>query len=180
MQAIVFASHPRRPGTGPDSASRSASSGDAAEVFKTNAYSATRQTAAATARPVKALKAKDLRSPEVQKADQRRALIEVISKGKEKMPAFGDKIQPVTSRSCCLCADLGKKDLRKKGSFRKGAQNAGGVDPNRPVQAGRIEQAGSSRPDRRGTLRTLKPESRRHGPGEHPTACVTHRGGTTV
>jgi len=38
------------------------------------------------------LKAKDLRSPEVQKQTNA-ALIEVINKGKGKMPAFADRIE---------------------------------------------------------------------------------------
>jgi mono/diheme cytochrome c family protein len=43
--------------------------------------------------PGKALHAKDLRSPEVQKQTDVE-LAEVITKGKGKMPAFGAKIKP--------------------------------------------------------------------------------------
>jgi mono/diheme cytochrome c family protein len=66
---------------------------DAAKVFKTNCVLCHSANGSGDSTAGKALKAKDLRSPEVRKQSDA-ALIEVISKGKEKMPAFADKIQP--------------------------------------------------------------------------------------
>jgi mono/diheme cytochrome c family protein len=66
---------------------------DAAKVFKTNCVLCHSANGSGDSTAGKALKAKDLRSPEVQKQTNA-ALIEVIGKGKDKMPAFADKIQP--------------------------------------------------------------------------------------
>jgi len=66
---------------------------DAAKVFKTNCVLCHAANGSGDSTAGKALKAKDLRSPEVRKQTDA-ALIEVISKGKDKMPAFADRIQP--------------------------------------------------------------------------------------
>ena len=66
---------------------------DAAKVFKTNCVLCHSANGSGNSTAGKALKAKDLRSPEVQKQTNA-ALMEVISKGKEKMPAFAGKLQP--------------------------------------------------------------------------------------
>jgi len=66
---------------------------DAAKTFKTNCVMCHAANGSGDTAPGKALKAKDLRSPEVQKETDA-ALTEVISKGKGKMPAFSAKIQP--------------------------------------------------------------------------------------
>ena len=66
---------------------------DAAKIFKTNCVLCHSANGSGDTTAGKALKAKDLRSPEVQKQSDA-ALIEIISKGKGKMPAFADKIQP--------------------------------------------------------------------------------------
>jgi mono/diheme cytochrome c family protein len=66
---------------------------DAAKIFKTNCVLCHSANGSGDTTAGKALKAKDLRSSEVQK-ETSAALIEVISKGKEKMPAFADKLQP--------------------------------------------------------------------------------------
>jgi mono/diheme cytochrome c family protein len=66
---------------------------DGAKVFKTNCVLCHAANGSGDSTAGKALKAKDLRSPEVRKQTDA-ALIAVISKGKEKMPAFADRIQP--------------------------------------------------------------------------------------
>jgi mono/diheme cytochrome c family protein len=66
---------------------------DAAKVFKTNCVLCHSANGSGDTTAGKALKAKDLRSPEVRKLTNA-ALIEVISKGKDKMPGFADRIQP--------------------------------------------------------------------------------------
>jgi len=87
---------------------------DAAEVFKTNCVLCHSANGSGDSTAGKALKAKDLRSPEVQKQTNA-TLIEVISKGKEKMPAFGDKLQPDDIKKLvAYVRTLGKKDLRKR------------------------------------------------------------------
>jgi len=64
---------------------------DAAKVFKTNCTLCHSDDGSGSSSTGKALKAKDLRSEEVQKQTDA-ALAEVITKGKGKMPAFGAKI----------------------------------------------------------------------------------------
>jgi len=66
---------------------------DAAKIYKTNCVMCHGADGSGDTPPGKALKAKDLRSDEVQKQTDE-ALAEVITKGKGKMPAFGAKIMP--------------------------------------------------------------------------------------
>jgi cytochrome c6 len=67
--------------------------GDAAKSFKTNCALCHAPDGSGNSPTGKALKAKDLRSPEVQQ--QSDADLElVISKGRGKMPAFGAKLKP--------------------------------------------------------------------------------------
>ncbi len=66
---------------------------DAAKVFKANCTLCHSEDGSGNSPTGKALKAKDLRSDEVQgKADA--DLADVIAKGKGKMPAFGAKLSP--------------------------------------------------------------------------------------
>jgi mono/diheme cytochrome c family protein len=65
---------------------------DAANTFKTNCVLCHGANGSGNTAAGKALKAKDLRSPEVQKQTNA-ALIGIISKGKGKMPAFADRIE---------------------------------------------------------------------------------------
>jgi mono/diheme cytochrome c family protein len=66
---------------------------DAAKVFKTSCTLCHSEDGSGNSPTGKALKAKDLRSDEVQgKTDTE--LTEAISKGKGKMPAFGAKLSP--------------------------------------------------------------------------------------
>jgi mono/diheme cytochrome c family protein len=65
--------------------------GDTAKVYKTNCVLCHSADGSGDSSSGKALKAKDLRSPEVQgKTDEE--LAEFIGKGKGKMPAFGQKL----------------------------------------------------------------------------------------
>jgi mono/diheme cytochrome c family protein len=66
---------------------------DSAKTFKANCVLCHSANGSGDTTAGKALKAKDLRSPEVQKQTDA-ALTEVISKGKGKMPAFGTKLHP--------------------------------------------------------------------------------------
>lgn len=66
---------------------------DSAQVFKANCVLCHSANGSGDSTAGKALKAKDLRSPEVQKQTDA-ALAEVIGKGKGKMPAFAAKIKP--------------------------------------------------------------------------------------
>jgi mono/diheme cytochrome c family protein len=66
---------------------------DSAKTFKTNCVQCHSANGSGDSVAGKALKAKDLRSPEVQKQTNAE-LTEIISKGKNKMPAFGEKIKP--------------------------------------------------------------------------------------
>ena len=66
--------------------------GDAANIFKTNCVLCHGANGSGATTAGKALKAKDLRSPEVQKQTNA-ALIKVINEGKGKMPAFADRIE---------------------------------------------------------------------------------------
>jgi cytochrome c6 len=66
---------------------------DPAKFFKTNCTLCHSEDGSGSSPTGKALKAKDLRSSEVQsKTDAE--LAEVITKGKGKMPAFGAKVKP--------------------------------------------------------------------------------------
>jgi mono/diheme cytochrome c family protein len=66
---------------------------DPAKIYKTNCVLCHSADGSGDSPSGKALHAKDLRSEEVQKQSDA-ALIEVITKGKGKMPAFGAKIRP--------------------------------------------------------------------------------------
>ncbi len=71
---------------------------DAAKVYKTNCVLCHSANGSGDSASGKALKAKDLRSPEVQgKSDAE--LAEAIAKGKGKMPAFGAKLSADTIKS---------------------------------------------------------------------------------
>jgi mono/diheme cytochrome c family protein len=65
---------------------------EAAKLYKANCAMCHSANGSGDSVAGKALKAKDLRSPEVQSQTDA-ALLEVISKGKNKMPAFGEKIE---------------------------------------------------------------------------------------
>ncbi len=66
---------------------------DAAKIFKTNCTLCHSEDGSGNSPTGKALKAKDLRSDDVQsKTDA--DLTQAISKGKGKMPAFGAKLSP--------------------------------------------------------------------------------------
>ena len=66
---------------------------DPAKFFKTNCTLCHSEDGSGSSPTGKAMKAKDLRSSEVQsKTDAE--LAEVITKGKGKMPAFGAKVKP--------------------------------------------------------------------------------------
>ena len=65
---------------------------DAAKVFKTNCSLCHADDGSGSSPTGKAMKAKDLRSDEVQSQTDA-ALTEVITKGRGKMPAFGAKIK---------------------------------------------------------------------------------------
>jgi mono/diheme cytochrome c family protein len=66
---------------------------DPAKIYKTNCVLCHSADGSGDSASGKALHAKDLRSEEVQKQSDAE-LIEVITKGKGKMPAFGAKIPP--------------------------------------------------------------------------------------
>jgi cytochrome c6 len=66
---------------------------DAARVFKANCTLCHSDDGSGSSPTGKAMKAKDLRSDEVQHQSDA-ALSEVITKGKGKMPPFGTKIKP--------------------------------------------------------------------------------------
>jgi mono/diheme cytochrome c family protein len=66
---------------------------DAAKIFKANCVLCHSANGSGDSTAGKALKAKDLRSAEVQKKSDAE-LLAVISKGKGKMPAFAEQIQP--------------------------------------------------------------------------------------
>jgi len=66
---------------------------DPAKIYKTNCVLCHSADGSGDSASGKALHAKDLRSEEVQKQSDA-ALIEVVTKGKGKMPAFGAKIAP--------------------------------------------------------------------------------------
>ena len=66
---------------------------DSAQIYKTNCVVCHSANGSSESAAGKLLKAKDLRTPEVQKQTDA-ALTEIINKGKGKMPAFGAKINP--------------------------------------------------------------------------------------
>jgi cytochrome c6 len=66
---------------------------DGAKIFKTNCTLCHADDGSGSSPTGKAMKAKDLRSDEVQSQTDA-ALTEVITKGRGKMPAFGAKIKP--------------------------------------------------------------------------------------
>jgi mono/diheme cytochrome c family protein len=66
---------------------------DAAKTFKANCVLCHSDDGSGSSPTGKALKAKDLRSDEVQKKSDAE-LTETIAKGKGKMPAFGSKFSP--------------------------------------------------------------------------------------
>jgi len=66
---------------------------DAARIFKANCVLCHSANGSGDSTAGKALKAKDLRSAEVQKKSAAEILA-VITKGKGKMPAFAEQIQP--------------------------------------------------------------------------------------
>ena len=71
---------------------------DAAKVYKTNCALCHAADGSGETASGRSLKAKDLRSPEVQgKSDEE--LAEVIAKGAGKMPAFGKKLTPDVIKS---------------------------------------------------------------------------------
>src|SRR5438270_11577313 len=67
--------------------------GDAAKLYKANCAMCHAADGSGNSASGKALKAKDLRSDEVQKKSDAE-LIDGISKGQGKMPAFGKKLKP--------------------------------------------------------------------------------------
>jgi cytochrome c6 len=71
---------------------------DAAKVFKANCTICHADDGSGNSPSGKALKAKDLRSDEVQKQTDAE-LAEVIAKGRGKMPAFGSKFSPDVIKS---------------------------------------------------------------------------------
>jgi mono/diheme cytochrome c family protein len=82
---------------------------DSAKTFKTNCVLCHSANGSGDTAAGKALKAKDLRSPEVQKQSDA-ALTELITKGKGKMPAFGAKIKPdEITKLVAYLRDLAKK-----------------------------------------------------------------------
>jgi cytochrome c6 len=71
---------------------------DVAKVYKTNCVLCHAADGSGDTASGKSLKAKDLRSPEVQgKSDEE--LADVITKGAGKMPAFGKKLSPDAIKS---------------------------------------------------------------------------------
>jgi cytochrome c6 len=71
---------------------------DAAKIFKTNCVLCHAADGSGNTSAGKVLQAKDLRSDEVQKQSAA-ALVDVITNGKGKMPAFGNKINPEDVKS---------------------------------------------------------------------------------
>lgn len=72
--------------------------GDAVAVFKKNCALCHAEDGSGNSTSGKALKAKDLRSAEVQKQTDAE-LTDVITKGRGKMPAFAAKLSPETIKS---------------------------------------------------------------------------------
>jgi cytochrome c6 len=71
---------------------------DAAPIFKKNCTLCHSEDGSGSSSTGKALKAKDLRSDEVQ-SKKDAELVDVISKGRGKMPAFGSKLSADTVQS---------------------------------------------------------------------------------
>ncbi len=71
---------------------------DAAKVYKARCELCHSADGSGNSPIGKSLKAKDLRSDEVQKMSDAE-LAEIIAKGKGKMPAFGSKLPPATIQS---------------------------------------------------------------------------------
>ena len=67
--------------------------GDVAKIYKTNCVLCHAADGSGSSASGKALKAKDLRSDEVQKQTDAQ-LTDIITQGKGKMPAFGKKLKP--------------------------------------------------------------------------------------
>jgi mono/diheme cytochrome c family protein len=67
--------------------------GDAAKIFKANCVLCHGADGSGKTGIGKSLHAPDLRSPETQKQSDA-ALTEAITKGRDKMPAFGAKVKP--------------------------------------------------------------------------------------
>jgi cytochrome c5 len=67
--------------------------GDVAKVYKTNCVLCHAADGSGSSTSGKAMKAKDLRSPEVQQKSDAE-LAEFMTQGKGKMPAFGKKLKP--------------------------------------------------------------------------------------
>lgn len=67
--------------------------GDVAKIYKTNCVLCHAVDGSGSSSSGKALKAKDLRSDEVQKQTDTE-LTAIIAQGKGKMPAFGKKLKP--------------------------------------------------------------------------------------
>jgi mono/diheme cytochrome c family protein len=82
---------------------------DAAKIFKTNCVLCHAENGSGETPSGKALKAKDLRSEEVQKQSDAE-LGEIIARGKGKMPAFGAKIKADDMKNLvAYIRDLAKK-----------------------------------------------------------------------
>jgi mono/diheme cytochrome c family protein len=82
---------------------------DVAKVYKTNCVLCHSANGSGDSPSGKALKAKDLRSEEVQKKSDAE-LADVIAKGKGKMPAFGSKLSADTITSLvAYIRELAKK-----------------------------------------------------------------------
>ncbi len=71
---------------------------DASKIFKANCTLCHSEDGSGSSATGKALKAKDLRSDEVQK-NTNEGLAEVIAKGRGKMPSFGSKFSPDVVKS---------------------------------------------------------------------------------
>lgn len=82
---------------------------DAAKTYKANCVQCHSANGSSDSPAGKALKAKDLRSPEVQTQTDTQ-LAEIITKGKGKMPPFGSKIKPEdASKLVAYVRSLAKK-----------------------------------------------------------------------
>jgi mono/diheme cytochrome c family protein len=88
---------------------RAQAQADAAKTYKTNCVMCHADNGSGETTSGKALKAKDLRSEEVQKQSDPE-LSEIIAKGKGKMPAFGAKIKADEMKELvAYIRDLAKK-----------------------------------------------------------------------
>ena len=83
--------------------------GDAAKLYKANCAVCQAADGSGNTSSGKALKAKDLRSDEVQKKSDAE-LAEITTKGQGKMPAFGQKLKPEQIQALVsYIRQLGKK-----------------------------------------------------------------------